>query len=135
TESQAAARIGSWERDVETGAGSWSQEHFRIVGLDPMPGAPSLLQYLELVHPDDRAAVSAAIASHMSGQDEFADEYRIVHPELGVRTLLVRGNFVPGDVATGRPARISGTTQDVTEERAAQVAQREVEERHRLLLA
>jgi PAS domain S-box-containing protein len=57
---QAMARIGSWERDLATGQTWWSDELFRLLGLEPGTSDPSFEAFLSVVHPEDRAALVAA---------------------------------------------------------------------------
>ena len=114
TESQVAGRIGSWELDLETGLMRWSKEQFNLYGVDPSVGVPGLDQLLELIHADDRGAMLESLRHHAASGEDFIDEYRIRHSRLGARALLVRGRFLPRDPELGRPARMSGTTLDVT---------------------
>ncbi len=132
-ESQAAGRIGSWELDLETGEMRWSREQFDIYGVDPAGGVPGLDEMLALIHHEDRGAMLETVRTHVASGEDFIDEYRVVHPRLGIRALLVRGCYLPRDLALGRPARMVGTTLDVTAERRAEAERRRDEERLRLL--
>ncbi len=134
-ESQAAARIGSWELDLETGVQRWSLEQFELYGVDPAGAVPALDELLAWVHPDDRPGVVAGLREHMASGESFTDEYRVMHPKLGTRVLVVRGRYLKQDPESGRPARLAGTTHDVTAEREAQEERWELAERQRLLLA
>ena len=134
-ESQRAARIGSWELDLETGVQRWSQEQFELYGVDPGEAVPALDELLGWVHPDDRSGVIAGLREHMASGESFTDEYRVMHPKLGMRVLVVRGRYLQQDPGTGRPARLAGTTHDVTAEREAQEQRWALAERQRLLLA
>ena len=128
-ESQAVGQIGSWEWDLETGTPRWSDEQFRLHGLDPAQEIPPIESYLALVHPDDQAAVRASMAAIFQRRAEFRDEYRVVLPDGATRTLLVRGDYFAPEGE--RPARLAGTAQDVSAERAAHAAQRTAEEQFR----
>ena len=128
-ESQSAGRIGSWELDLETGEMRWSHEQFNLYGVDPANGVPGLDQLLDLVHADDRTTVVEMLRTHVASGEDFIEEYRAVHPELGTRTLLVRGRFLARDTELGRPARMAGTTLDVTAERTLESKRRRDEQR------
>lgn len=130
-QAQAIGGVGSWERDLDSGDQRWSDEQFRLHGLEPEDGVPSPHEYLALVHPDDRAALRASSAVHLERRGEFVEEYRLVHPTLGTRSLLVRGDFLAAGRDVRRPARVAGTCQDVTDERAALSALQAAEERFR----
>jgi diguanylate cyclase (GGDEF)-like protein/PAS domain S-box-containing protein/putative nucleotidyltransferase with HDIG domain len=134
-QAQVIGRIGSWEWDLVTGAVWWSEQQFRLFGLDPVQGAPLAPEYLSRIHEDDRARLAGAVEEHLRAGVEFQEEFRIVHAVLGVRTLQIHGDVVQRDPATGRPAKLAGTTRDVTTERMLQSARRGLEERNRLLIA
>jgi two-component system sensor histidine kinase/response regulator len=134
-ESQAVAGVGSWAWNLETGEPSWSVQQYLLHGLNPISEIPTLEQFADQVHPDDRDRLATSIAAHVAAHRAFADEYRITLPRSGGRTLSVRGDFLAGDPASGLPPRMAGTTQDVTAERAAQIAQQDVENRQRIVLS
>ena len=127
-ESQAAGRVGSWELDLETGEGRWSREQFNLYGVDPDGPVPGLDALLGLIHDEDRGAMLESLRHHMESGEDFIDEYRIRHPRLGVRALLVRGRYLPRDPDLGRPARMAGTTLDVTAERSVEAARQRDED-------
>jgi PAS domain S-box-containing protein len=106
---QEIARLGSWEWDTAGGAISWSAEVRRILGL-PADAAPSLEQFLALVHPDDRARVAAAVGPGAE-RGPFEIEYRVVRPDGAVRSVVSRAEFA----AAGAGSLMTGTIHDVTE--------------------
>jgi PAS domain S-box-containing protein len=79
-QSQRIAHLGSWEYDAATGTHSWSDEHYRIFGVDRAAFVPTRTSILALAHPDDRAAVERAMAWTLAGEADFDLEYRIVRP-------------------------------------------------------
>jgi PAS domain S-box-containing protein len=89
------------------------------------------LQYNDLFHPDDAGRVNAEIAGYFAnGPDDYRQEYRICCADgrwawVDDRTSLTRG-------ASGEVLRISGVLLDVTEQKTAQIAQREQAELLRL---
>jgi PAS domain S-box-containing protein len=129
-EAQRLARIGSWEWEVSTDSVSWSNEHFRLLGLEPGTVTPSLDVYLQHVHPDDRAKAKATLNLSRRSGGPFAYHQQIVRADGVVRTLYSRGEAVYG--ADGTPVRLRGTIQDVTEQRAAAEALRQSEHRFHL---
>jgi len=134
-ESQAIAGVGSWSWNLERNEPSWSAQQFQLHGLRSDAGVPSTDQFRELVHPDDRDRITAALDRHMQARSAFVDEYRVSLPDFGVRTLWVRGDFLPAEPDSGLPARMAGTVQDVTTERAVQAARDEIENRQGILLS
>ena len=113
TEAQHVARMGNWERITETGEGWWSDETYRIFGLEPRAVSPTLKGFLDRVHPEDRAMVKQAVEKCMQGKEPYSIEYRIVRPDGSTLFIYGRGTWSPG--TQGRPARIAGTIQDVTD--------------------
>lgn len=115
------ACLGSWEVDLTTDRVRWSREQRRIHGVDE-GGAPATHRaFLGMVHPDDRAAVEAAMAALTSREPQTA-EFRVVRPDGAVRLLQARARLVPGP--DGGYTRVIGTSLDVTERRATERALR-----------
>jgi len=115
-EAQALARMGSWEWWIREDRIRWSDEMYRVYGLEP--GSPITLEtYLARIHPDDRAGSREAVQASLESGRPFEFEHRVVRPDGAVRLLQARGRVEAGP--DGAPARMSGTGQDVTEERAA----------------
>jgi signal transduction histidine kinase len=127
-ESQGIARIGSWEHDVARGTFAWSGEMFRIFGRDPQRPVPPLEERLAQVHPQDRDRVAAVIqdALRLGRIEPF--EYRITHGDGETRVIHVEGQVLERD-AQGRPRRVAGTCQDVTERRRIEDDARRLETR------
>lgn len=120
-----AARTGTWELEVDTGALAVSGEMRRVHGLPPDAPLPDLEAYLARVHEDDRPTVRAAIARAMGRADEFAVEFRTRRPDGSVSWISSVGRSFADE--TGRPRRITATDRDVTLDRLADA------ERERLL--
>jgi diguanylate cyclase (GGDEF)-like protein/PAS domain S-box-containing protein len=123
--SQAAGRIGSWAVDRLTGRIDWSAEHYRLLKRDPSLPPATIDEVLAVVHPDDHELVRRAF----SGDVGFTFEARSLADPEDVRILHVRGEYIPRD--DGKPGRLLGITQDVTEERAEQAARHLAEEQLR----
>lgn len=117
-EAQQLARIGSWEWEVDTDRVVWSDELYRIYGIEPDGFDGRYGNYLEHVHPDDRGLVGGEIARVLREPGPFRFEHRVIRPDGEVRIVDGRGRVVVG--ADGRVERMLGTTQDVTEQRAAE---------------
>jgi two-component system cell cycle sensor histidine kinase PleC len=115
TEAQRVARLGSWDSNIATGEGWWSKETYRIFGLEPAVVAPTLEASLACIHEEDRAMVRSAINECQAGKQPFSIDYRIIRPDG--TTIAVHGRGTWRLDASGRPARISGTVQDVTRQR------------------
>jgi PAS domain S-box-containing protein len=128
-EAERVARLGYWERDYERGHIRWSDEAYRIWGLEP--GSPlDGDDLMQRVHADDRARVLASIASSLEYGTPHNIEYRAVRSDGDVRMLHSQGDLLRD--AAGRPQRFFGTVQDVTDRRRAEQA---MVESHNLLNA
>jgi two-component system cell cycle sensor histidine kinase/response regulator CckA len=114
-ETQQIAHIGSWELDFTANTISWSDESYRIVGMEPQSQPATLELFYSFVHPDDRELVRQAIdAAPLSGTFEF--EFRVVRADGTVRHVLDRGHAT---VRNGVLVRLLGTVQDLTDQRAS----------------
>ena len=117
SEAQALAHVGSWEWDVKSNVVTWSDELYRIYGLDPATGAVDYDRYLERIHPEDRPFVDATVKRAYDERRPYAFEHRVVRPDGSVRTVAGRGRVI---VEGGEAVKMLGTSQDVTEQRQAE---------------
>jgi PAS domain S-box-containing protein len=115
-EAQALAHIGSWEWDIRRDRVTWSDELYRIYGLDPTAGPVDYARYLESIHPEDREFVNATVRRAREEQRPYAFEHRVLRPDGSVRTVAGRGRVI---VEGSEPVKMVGTAQDVTEQRQA----------------
>lgn len=119
---QRIARLGSWEWDVRRNLVTWSDELFRIFGHDKAIFGASYEAFVDCVHPGDRERVSAAVKrAHASGE-AFLILHRVV-VDGAIRWIEGRGAVELG--ADGKPVRMVGTAQDVTERERQQEKLRE----------
>ena len=114
---QRLARIGSWEREFESGHAYWADETFRIHGL-PNDTPPTFSNFLTYVYPEDRSKVLEAHEQvHLS--DAPVDiEFRINRPDGELRCVRTILNAVRND--SGAIVRTVGVTQDITDQKRAQ---------------
>ena len=124
-EAQRIAHIGSWEWDLASDVLSWSDEMYRIWGVEPGQFKPTYLAVLGSVHDDDRDAVRSAIGGCLVTHKSSAVDHRILRPGGEVRWISSQG--VPEVDETGKLQRLRGTAQDITD-------RRRVEEQFRDLL-
>ena len=119
---QRIAHLGSWERDWANNRLSWSDEVYRILGWQPQEFDPTYELFLDVVHPEDRAAVDSAYSSSVrEGRVTYEIEHRIVRKSTGeIRTLRERCDHVRD--TSGTIIRSVGMTHDVTERREMEEA-------------
>jgi PAS domain-containing protein len=120
-QAQRLASVGSWEIDIPSGRLSGSEEFLRQVHLTAAEieriGVERAI--VEHVHPDDAGTVRAALAAAMGGAP-FDLELRIVAPDGSSRMYRALGELERD--ADGNPAKLRGSNQDITEQRAAEQA-------------
>ena len=123
-EAQRIASIGSWEWDVGADTIIWSDELFRIFGVDPADFDGTYEGYLAAVHPEDRPTVSGAVGQAFALGEPFEFDHRVLRPDGRVRWVRSRGAVDVDE--SGRPVRMWGTAQDFTDRRQAEVQFREL---------
>jgi PAS domain S-box-containing protein len=112
-DAQRVAHIGSWEWDIARNEISWSDELYRIHGLDPDQFEASFEAFIDGVHPDDRDMVDEVVKSALAEGGPFEYHHRCVRPNGEVRALHAHGRVERDE--SGQPVRMFGTCQDVTE--------------------
>lgn len=118
--SQEIAHLGSWELDLANNELTWSDEVYRIFGLEPQEFPADYDAFLEHVHPDDRAAVDAAYTSSVrEGSNSYESEHRVVRQSTGeIRWVHEKCQHVRD--AGGRIVRSLGMVLDVTGRKQAE---------------
>ncbi len=112
-DAQRIAHLGNWESNEQTGELRWSDEVYRIFGLDPGAVTPTIAWVEEHVHPDDRERVRQIWNPPGNRNRRYEHEYRIVRPSGEVRSIVEIGE--PADSAGGPGMSFVGTVLDVTE--------------------
>jgi len=133
------AHAGAWEWDLTRGEAIWSDEQFRIFGLEPSVLPPGYDVVLHMIHPEDRERVERDARDALAATRLFEVECRIVRPDGEIRHVSGRGQLVRD--AAGKAIRVWGTVVDMTEQKRAEsllesrVVQRtaELQEANRLL--
>ncbi len=120
TNAQRIAQTGSWRWDAATDSLDWSDEVYRLLGLEPGSTPASAALYLSRVHPEDREMVRGVIdASYDSGISRSVD-YRIQLPDGTVRMVHEQAEVLRD--AEGRTVGMNGTIQDITERKREEIA-------------
>jgi PAS domain S-box-containing protein len=124
-EAQRLTHTGSWADDGTVRPVYWSEEHYRIFGLNPQQGLPTREQPLLQIHPDDRDKVLQAFDRAIQQNVDSEAEYRIVLPDGTVKYAHSIGHPVLN--ANGDLVEIVGTTVDITERKRTEEALRRSE--------
>ncbi len=113
---QKITHLGSWEWDIVSGKMSWSDEMYRILGIEPASAPASYKGFLERVHPEDREAVKIRVRNALKKCRSINSHYcRIVHPDGTIRTIHGQGEVLLDDA--GKLISVVGISHDVTERR------------------
>jgi PAS domain S-box-containing protein len=118
-EAQKIAHLGSFEYIVSTGTTVWSEEEYRLFGLDPAGPSPAYDVMLSTcIHPGDAALVHETFTKAMQSRSIYELEHRIVQPDGSVRWVYERAH--PYFDEQGNLVRYIGTTLDITERKQAE---------------
>ena len=130
-EAQKVAHIGHWELDPKIGTPIWSDEIFRIFGLDPKDNEPSFVNHKTHLHPDDWPILDKAVTKASMDGTPFDIQFRIVQPSGEIKWMHALGTTIMD--SNGVISKLFGTAQDITERKRAEEVLRESNEQYRLL--
>ena len=131
-DSQAYAHVGFWEVNADNRHAQWSDEVYRIAGIEPGEAPPGPATLERLVHPDDLSGVLASLQNSLKTGSEHCIEYRILRPDGEVRWVDCRARVKFND--RGRTEKLVGFVQDITDRKKAEVALQQSEERFELAM-
>lgn len=114
---QRIAHLGNWDWDIINNKLYWSDEIYRIFGLSPHEFGATYETFLNSVHPDDRELVNKAVDEALSSKKSYSIDHRIVLPSG--RERIVHEMAEAAWDENGRPVRMTGTVQDITEQKVA----------------
>jgi two-component system, cell cycle sensor histidine kinase and response regulator CckA len=126
----AAAHLGAWDWNVDTGELQWTPGVYEIFGVEPASFEPTYDTMFALIHPDDRSRVEAEIQQvFVSGSSYYEAPCRIVQPSGATRWVIIRATVVRD--AGGTAKRMLGIAVDETERRAVDAERSQLETRLR----
>ncbi len=123
-ESQRLANLGSWELNLIDDKLIWSDEVYRIFGLQPREFDATYEAFLESVHPEDREKVTNAYESSLEkGQESYEIEHRIIKKVSGeIRYVNEKCYHIKDD--EGNVLKSIGMVQDITKQKKAKEEQK-----------
>src|ERR1700719_599933 len=119
-EAQRVAHVGHYYWNLIEDRVIWSDELYRIYGLDPQEGPMDMALIREMIHPEDREFVFRAAEEALRSEARPVAEHRVVRPDGEVRTVHGLGTIKRD--ASGRPYEMFGTVQDITDRKRAEEA-------------
>ena len=123
---QRIARVGSWEVPLSDGPTWWSDEMYRLTGVDRATFVPTSDSTQPLLHPEDRQLAVREVVTCIRTGESLDSNWRIVRPDGRLVWLRVVAHLRRD--AAGRPEMIVGTAQDITETKQADAERRRLEE-------
>ncbi len=125
---QEIASLGSWEYDLDTGTLVWSDQMYRLFGVDPDAFTPSFERVLEFLPAEDRSRFETAFDRVRNGESSFRLEHRLLAADGDERWMLTQAEV------RGEGTRLVGTTLDITELKRTKKALEESEARAQAIL-
>jgi len=130
-EAQRVAALGSWGYDINTQAVNWSDELYRIFGIEKKALDGLYPSFLNLVHPEDKTKVLKTNREAIESGEPFEIEYRILTRNNQVRHIREVG-YSRKD-GSGKISGLFGTAQDITRQKQVELALRTSENQLRAL--
>lgn len=113
---QKITHLGSWEWNITSGRTSWSDELYRIFGLEPAAIPASYQELLKRIHPEDRQKVKKIVQNALRKRQSFVSHYcRIVRPNNSIRVIHGQGDVIIDEI--DKSVSVLGTAHDLTEHR------------------
>ena len=116
---QRIGKIGSWEYEIETGHLTWSDEVFRIYGLEPSPNPPSYEQLQNYIHPEDLEHFHHTVQTAINNAQSYDLEHRLLQPNGNLIYVQARGEMIYD--SSGRLTHIIGTAMDISDRKLTEV--------------
>jgi len=119
-QAQRITHIGNWDWNIDQDSLFWSDEMFRIFGLDKDGFKASYDDFINVVHPDDKDFVNEQVQSSLEGRAPFDTEFRLLLKDGTLKNIEARGEVFRDE--NGKPIRMIGTNQDITERKQVEQA-------------
>lgn len=115
---QRIAHIGNWDWDIPGDELAWSDEVYRIFGLDPDEFGATYEAFIGYVHPEDREFVMREVNDAVMYGKPYSIDHRVLLSDGTEKIVHEQGEVVFDE--SGRPLRMSGTVQDITDRKRAE---------------
>jgi len=128
-EAQRIANLGNWDWNIVKNELYWSDEIYRIFGLEPQEFGATYEAFMSCVHPDDREYVDQSVKKALERSMDYNIDHRIVLPGGRTRVVHEQAEITWND--GGEPILMIGTVQDITERKLMEERLMDSEERFR----
>ncbi|HEX6889154.1 MAG TPA: PAS domain S-box protein [Chryseolinea sp.] len=126
-----AARVGIWEWFIKTDKVRWSKIVYEIFGITKKEFKGDLNSYRKMVHPEDRQVIANAIHETTANKKVYFVQHRVIRPDGTIRWLEASGNGIWNK--QGEMVKLTGTAQDITERKNAEIHFLESEQSYKTL--
>lgn len=113
---QHIAKLGYWEMDLSNGHIFWSQELYKLHGIDPSKGAPHYKQLLEMIHPDDRQHMKNLLEKATKDENSHENKLRILHSNGEYKWFYTSFQHAKGEASSV----LQGIALDITNQKKAE---------------
>jgi PAS domain S-box-containing protein len=113
-----AGGIGVWDRDIVNDRLLWDDRMYELYGVHKEDFGGAYDAWKQCLHPDDIDRASVEVAAAERGEKPLDTEFRIIRPDGEVRHIRAFGKVIRDE--TGRPVRMTGTNQDITDHKQAE---------------
>lgn len=120
---------GLWDWDISTGKEWWSPRFYALLGYEDHAFDPTYEQFKDILHPQDKDRVFEVVRAHLEEHEPYDVECRLQLKNGDYRWFHTRGQAVRDE--HGQPVRMAGSVQDITEQKNAEEALKESEDRFR----
>ncbi len=120
-----AARMGSWDWDLQTNQVMWTPYHEMIFGYEPGNPQRTYQDWVNGVHPEDLPHVEVKVQTAMAKQQDYEDEYRVIWADGSLHWVSAFGRFQYNQ--QGQPVRMLGMLFEITDRKQAEAALRQRE--------
>jgi diguanylate cyclase (GGDEF)-like protein/PAS domain S-box-containing protein len=115
---QRIASVGNWEWDIEGNDLHWSDEMFKIFGVQPHAVGNTFESLLHRIHPDEKGSFASVVRDSIASGSKIGIDHRILLADGALRIVHTEAEVIYDD--TGKAASVMGTVQDITERKEAE---------------
>jgi len=109
---QQMAKMGSWELELKTGKTKWSENYYRLLGLEPFQSGVSADYFFKLLHPDDQNTLNYLLDQIKNNREKTSVELRLLMPDGSLKWIL---NYINPIFEGDKLVALNGVNIDITE--------------------
>ncbi len=128
---QKIAKLGYWKYDLQHTQLYWSDEIYKIFGVDEKNFNPNLENLIQCIHPEDRENFYNTRENTFNEVKDYESDYRIITPNGNVKWVHENGKFIRNE--RGEPLVFEGTAQDITSQKFLELSLEESNQRYQMV--